>query len=127
VNKQPEALRLASLLDDAVEDPFIAQYAEVSKALCGHSSAELRRQHSLIEELRKALKNLSVFFDTAEEAPTSRFERIAEEFHKATGFVAPGKDCRLYSPECRQAAYVEWLDSMAKQARAALAKAEAQQ
>jgi hypothetical protein len=46
VSKQPEALRLADAISPA---------GTHSLAWCGDASAELRRQHALIEELREAL------------------------------------------------------------------------
>jgi len=53
----------------------------------------------------------------------ARFERVAEAFHRDTGYLRPGKDCRLNSLEDQQAAWDAWMEAGRSQARAAVAKA----
>ncbi len=37
------------------------------------------------------------------------FERIASWFYKETGYLRPGKDCRIHSYEERQAVWEPWI------------------
>lgn len=59
------------------------------------------------------------------ESDHDRFERVAEAFHRATGYVRPGKDCRMYSPEERMAVWNEWIEEGYAMVRAAIAQADA--
>lgn len=56
MSKQPEALRCADGLTACAEDPMWADHAEITKRLCSLSADHIRRQHALIEEMRKALE-----------------------------------------------------------------------
>ena len=58
------------------------------------------------------------------EDANERFERIAETFRLSTGYLRPGKDCRMYSPEERQAVWDEWMEEGRTKARAAIALAK---
>ena len=55
------------------------------------------------------------------EGANETFERIASEFQKETGYLRPGKDCRLHSPEKRQEKFKEWVDARQLRFRCALA------
>lgn len=57
------------------------------------------------------------------EGSNERFERIAETFHRETGFLRPGKDCRLHPTEVRKFAWDEWMEQGRARVRAAIAKA----
>jgi hypothetical protein len=43
--------------------------------------------------------------------PNYLFEAIAQHFHRDTGFVRPGKDCRLHDAETREAEFRRWSES----------------
>ena len=81
-------------------------------------------------ELLAALKGLLQFGDMPGENAIERSERVAEQFHKETGFLAPGKDQGLQTHPTREergAAWDSWVEGLYDAARAAIAKAEAQQ
>jgi hypothetical protein len=58
------------------------------------------------------------------EGPNERFERIAEVFHRATGYLRPGKDCVMHSMEERQAAWDAWITEGVELGRSAIKAAE---
>jgi len=51
------------------------------------------------------------------------FERVGDVFHRDTGYLRPGKDCRLHSGEERTEAWDKWLQQHINAARAAIASA----
>lgn len=71
-----------------------------------------------------ALRGLEAFFEREGEDSLERFERIADEFRRDTGFLRPGKDCVRHDPEVRQAAYDKWVAGRLAAAREAI-RAEA--
>lgn len=75
-------------------------------------------------DLYAALQSVIEFFPlTPDEGSTERFERIADTFRRETGYLRPGKDCRLHSDEEREAQWDKWHAARITAARAALAKA----
>lgn len=67
MSKQPEALRLASMLDD------------VDAPISDRAAAELRRLHSVNADLLEALKTLAVFLPSDHHEPADN-ERIQPGF-----------------------------------------------
>lgn len=76
---------------------------------------------STVERLAEALEWREQFEPRDGEDSNERFERIAEVFRKETGYLRPGKDCRLHSPEERQAAWDAWMAAGRELCRLALA------
>ncbi|MBO0358647.1 hypothetical protein J0X19_11880 [Hymenobacter sp. BT186] len=74
-------------------------------------------------DLLEALQWYQMFEAKDGEDSIDRFERVAREFRKATGYLKPGKDCRTHDPEERQAAWSKWIDEGTDRARAVIAKA----
>ena len=74
-------------------------------------------------EILAALRWREQFEARDGEGSNDRFERVAEIFHRDTGYLMPGKDCRVNSMEERQQAWEEWLRAGSERARAAIAKA----
>ena len=54
--KQPEALWLATCLQNGADDPMWAMHCEMSKVTCEKVATELRRLHALNAELAGALQ-----------------------------------------------------------------------
>ncbi len=73
-----------------------------------------------VDALREHLEWMVAWFTAPDETTTERFERVATAFHAETGYVAPGKDCRLHSPESRREVWSRWMDEHIAAARAAL-------
>jgi hypothetical protein len=46
--------------------------------------------------------------DSIEKDSVTEFEAIGQHFHRDTGYVRPGKDCRLHSPENRKEMFDAW-------------------
>ena len=42
------------------------------------------------------------------------FERVAALFQRDTGYLRPGKDCVINSPEVRMAAWKKWISDIRK-------------
>lgn len=76
---------------------------------------------STAERLAEALEWREQFEPRDGEDSNERFERIAEVFRKETGYLRPGKDCRLHSLEERQAAWDAWMAAGRELCRLALA------
>lgn len=104
MNTQPEALRLAKLLEGYYEDRF---YNEEKAA-----AAELRRLHDVNQELRGAIKRIEQ--STATEL--SRLHALNAELVTSLERIATAAEATVCN--------VEWI---AKHARAAITKAEGQQ
>ena len=68
-------------------------------------------------EADTAIAGLEMFFERPGEDSMDRFERIAAVFRKETGFLRPGKDCRIHEPEVREAAYEAWFQRKLADAR----------
>lgn len=77
-----------------------------------------------MSKVEAALRGLETFFERPGEDSLERFERVAEEFRRDTGYLRPGKDCVRHDPEVRQAAYDKWVAGRLAAARAAI-RAEA--
>lgn len=68
----------------------------------------------------EALKRNMMFQLREGEDYNDAFERVADTFYQETGYLRPGKDCCLHSPEVREAVWDEWLDANRAIARAAI-------
>lgn len=79
----------------------------------GVAERALAKQH----DYAAAIAGLEMFFERKGECGMERFERIAAEFRRETGFLRPGKDCITHEPEVRQAAYDAWIERKLKAAR----------
>jgi hypothetical protein len=74
------------------------------------------------EALRAALAGLEVLFRREGEDANDGFERVGDVFYRETGYLRPGKDCRLHSIETRADAWDAWIDAKLSAARAALSE-----
>lgn len=82
-------------------------------------------------DLYEALNGLEPLFGRPHENSLERFERIAAQFYRETGFLAPGKDAPAAGGqpdiEERRQRYDAWIDAKVAKARAALAKVSPQE
>ncbi len=84
-------------------------------------NARADRQNSDdVGRLRDALAGLEMLYERPGEDSIEQFERIGDVFYKQTGYLRPGKDCRLHDPEVRSAVWRKWIDAKIDAARAAL-------
>ena len=74
-------------------------------------------------ELLAALQWFVMLQPLPGEGHTECFERIADAFRRATGYLRPGKHCVMHSLEERQEAWDDWRARHVEAARAAIAKA----
>lgn len=74
--------------------------------------------------LREALEDILRGAWDPDESDLEFYERVAEEFYRATGYMRPGKDDRSnsHTPEERQKRWGEWIR---ERARARIAKGRA--
>lgn len=86
-------------------------------------TADTLEQHPIKRELLDSLQALEVFMPRDGEGANETFERVAEVFHRATGYLRPGKDCVVHSYEERSTAWDEWVAAIRANARAAIANA----
>lgn len=110
--------------DDRVQD-YGRQCAEARDAMWAAQVKALRvdaerYRFSVVPELLEALVWREQFEPRDGEDSTARFDRIADVFYRETGHLRPGKDCRLESPEVRQAAWDEWMEAGRVRVRAAI-------
>lgn len=77
----------------------------------------------LERQLLIALQGVDIFFNRPGEDSMDAFERVAAVFRKETGYLRPGKDCVIHSPEDRRAAWEKWVEEKLEARRAAIAKA----
>ena len=49
--------------------------------------------------------------DWVPKSPVNEFEAIAQHFNRDTGFVCPGKDCRVHDISVRRAEFDKWNQS----------------
>ena len=78
------------------------------------------KQAAAAIELRNALADLEQFWEREGENSIDTFERVAEWFRRETGYLRPGKDCRQYDTEYREAIWESWRRSKLDRARAAI-------
>lgn len=71
-------------------------------------------------KLLESLASLELFFARPGEGATAHFDRVAESFHRQTGYLRPGKDCVVDSYEVRKEAWDEWVAGKLSAARALL-------
>ncbi len=62
--------------------------------------------------VRELLKKIQAWRGLPGEDVVDLFERIAEQFRRDTGYLRPGKDCRLYSYEERGKVWDKWVTKM---------------
>lgn len=74
------------------------------------------------DAVRAALAGLELLFKREGEDASDAFERVAEVFRRETGYLRPGKDCRLHDIDVRRAAWDAWYASKIEAARAALSE-----
>ena len=98
--------------DGQCDDPILAAECEANGRLIAAAP-----------ELLEALVWREQFEALEGEGSNERFERIADVFRRETGYLRPGKDCRIEPMEVRQQAWEEWLRAGNERARAAIAKA----
>lgn len=75
----------------------------------------------MTDKTRKALGWFEMFYRRDGEDSNDCFERVAAVFHRDTGYLRPGKDCRMHSCEERAEAWNQWVAKNLAAARAALA------
>lgn len=81
-------------------------------------------------DLYEALATIVDRYKRDGEGAVEHYDRLAAEFHRDTGRVAPGKDISPADPQDREAnreAWAEWHAAVHESARAALAKARGEQ
>lgn len=105
-----------------VVDEFLKRYLE-SGDTARAEAARLERLHDAAPALLEALVWREQFEPREGEGANERFERIAEAFHRETGHLRPGKDCRVEPIEVRQQAWDDWMEAGRVRVRAAIAKA----
>ncbi len=91
--------------------------------LSGTDRAANARLIASAPELLEALIWREQFEAREGEGSNDRFERVAEIFYRETGYLRPGKDCRVEPMEVRQQAWEEWLRAGNERARAAISHA----
>jgi hypothetical protein len=74
-----------------------------------------------LEQAREALSALLSLYKQPGEDADDCFERVADDFYRETGYLRPGKDCRLHDPAKRGVAWEKWIADKLTAARAALA------
>lgn len=74
-------------------------------------------------ELLAALQWFEQFHRREGEDWTDSFERVAAAFHGDTGYLRPGKDCRVHDSDVRQAAWEKWVAKHVDKARDTIADA----
>ena len=84
-----------------------------------------RQSASTIEELLKALEDVTQFFARDDENSIGRFDRLAEQFYREVGIMAPGKSVSMASndtttDEERREKYDAWVASKVTRARSLL-------
>lgn len=92
--------------------------------LTSEQVAALMRKVWLAPRMLAALQWFEMLQERPGENSLQRFERVADVFRRDTGYLRPGKDCTLYSPEERLAVWDEWVQQHIGEARAILAEAE---
>lgn len=104
--------RLSASLSAAVDVQLrIQERAEANARLSAASPA-----------LFDALSDLDRLWGRTGDSMTD-FEDVAEWFYQETGFLRPGKDCRINDPDVRRTHYDAWIKSKRDKARAALKSA----
>lgn len=106
-------VKVAALVLAGDNETVIGRFAKMEDAVLDAAAPDLL----------EALRGLVLFFEIPGENANERFERVAAVFAKETGYLRPGKDCRLHDPEIRHAAWDAWVDEKTKSAVAAIAKA----
>lgn len=74
--------------------------------------------------LGPVLAGLELFFQRPDEGATEYFDRVADVFHRETGYLRPGKDCRLHDFDTRKAEWDKWVARKLAAARALLPQME---
>lgn len=103
----------------------------IKAAVVGSLLSELEAARVEVAELREAATLAASWLYDPDENATERFERIADEFHRMTGMLRPGKSQPLeggHSDEERQAVWDTWSKARARAVlvglRSALARAK---
>ena len=109
-------------IDATVVGPIVelryASHTEAFKQLYA-----LRRALEANAQLLAALSWFVMLQRSDGENHNDCFERVGEVFHRDTGYLRPGKDCRLHSDEERTEAWDKWVQQHINAARAAIAAA----
>ena len=88
------------------------------------SAAKLATLQREADGMREALAGLEQYFDRAGENSIERYERIAAQFYRETGIMAPGKDVSAAGGqpehEVRRERYDAWVAAKVAAARAFL-------
>lgn len=76
----------------------------------------------IAKEMLAALRGLEVLYLREGESWNDCFERVGELFHAETGYLRPGKDCRIHDDTTRTKVWEKWVEVRIGHARAAIAK-----
>lgn len=95
----------------------ITDFGQIQSAL-----EERDKTREAAENMAKALEHYMMFENIDGENSNEKFDRIASVFKKQTGFLRPGKDCVIHSPESRQMEWDAWMNEKTERAKQALAK-----
>jgi hypothetical protein len=71
----------------------------------------------------EALRGIEVLYRRPDEGWDECFERVAEVFHAETGYLRPGKDCRIHDDAVRTQAWDQWTAAKIAAMREAIEKA----
>ncbi len=85
----------------------IAELTRNGVLLCNQNGELLIEQH----DLKTLLHRIQSWRGLPGEGINDLFERIAEQFHRDTELLRPGKDCRLHSREERSQAWEAWTET----------------
>ncbi len=74
--------------------------------LCNQNGGLLIERYDLM----KLFQKIQLWYGLPGEGANEIFERIAADFKRETGYLRPGKDCRMYSREERGKVWEEWTE-----------------
>ena len=83
----------AEFIDDCKRRTPTARINTGTGRMLDEALHRLAQADARIAELAKALEDLVAIETMPGESANDRFERVAELFHRDTGYLAPGKSC----------------------------------
>ncbi len=125
--EMPMEIWVVKNTDDNIQCDFVADvdrfiFTDHDKAI-KYTRQDPYKQ--LASEMAECLSFYLLFERVDGENTIDNFERIAKEFHKQTGFLRPGKDCVIHSPETRRMEWDAWFAGKADKTRETLKKYKA--
>ena len=115
-------------------DTDFLEYQPDGSLYCGACEADIEEEKHqepdwkpLAGELAEASAGIAELYAGAGENINDSFERVSGLFRRDTGYIAPGKDCRIHDYGTRALAWTAWMEGRIEKLRAALAKYEQEQ